>query len=136
VQYVIQKNVWPNEAIPASMVHAMRAVEKASAPGDVVLQRPGGRYPPAPVVLIGRRVPYERFTPWLTQFASAAELDARHALVHAFFQTRDAEEARGIAQQLHARLVCLYRAERVRFDPEGLLEPIDLQPEARLYRIR
>ena len=40
-------------------------------PGDVVMQRPGARYPPAPVVLAGRRVPYERFTPYLTQFALA-----------------------------------------------------------------
>ena len=49
-----------------------RALERVSQPGDVVLQRPGGRYPPAPVILAGRRVPYERFTPYLTQFAIEA----------------------------------------------------------------
>jgi len=36
------------------MVRAMRALEAVSQPGEVVLQRPGARYPPAPVILIGR----------------------------------------------------------------------------------
>ena len=53
----------PPDPLPAPMVRAMDALAAASQPGDVVLQRPGARYPPAPVILAGRRVPYERFTP-------------------------------------------------------------------------
>ena len=88
-QYVAKKSTTPPDRLPAPMVRAMRALEAASRPGDVVLQRPGGRYPPAPVVLAGRRVTYERFTPYLTQFASKADLEARHATVFRFFRTRE-----------------------------------------------
>ncbi len=136
VQYAIQKRRWPNEALPAPMVRAMRALGAASRPGEVVLQRPGGRYPPAPVVLIGRRVPYERFTPWLTQFAAPADLERRHEAVYAFFRTRDRAEAVAIARALDARYVVLYDQERLRFDAAGLLEPIHEEPGARVYRLR
>jgi hypothetical protein len=135
VQFVVQKSRWPNQAIPASRVRAMRALEAVSHPGDVVLQRPGGRYPPAPVVLIGRRVPYERFTPWLTQFALRPALEVRHETVYRFFRTRDPDEARAIASDLGARFLCLYDAERVRFEASGLLEPVYLEPDVRVYRI-
>lgn len=59
IQFVWKKARLPYDPVPAPMVRAMRALEAGSAPGDVVLQRPGARYPPLPVVLIGRRVPYE-----------------------------------------------------------------------------
>lgn len=135
LQFVVQKSRWPNEAIPAARVRAMRALEEASHPGDVVLQRPGARFPPAPVVLIGRRVPYERFTPWLTQFAPREALEARHEAVYRFFRTLDPGEALLIARELGARFVCLYDADRLRFQTEGVLEPIYEEPEARAYRI-
>ena len=135
-QFALQKNRWPNEAIPASMVRAARAVEKASEPGDVVLQRPGGRFPPAPVLLASRRVPYERFTPWLTQFASREALEKRHETVYTFFRTKDRDEALRIARGLGARYVCLYGGDRVRFDTAGVFESIYEEPEARVYRIR
>ena len=83
----------PPDRMPAPMVRAMRALAAASRPGDVVLQRPGGRYPPAPVVLAGRRVTYERFTPYLTQFVAKADLEARHAAVYRFFRTESRDEA-------------------------------------------
>jgi hypothetical protein len=135
-QYAFKKATTPPDRLPAPMVRAVRALERVSRPGDVVMQRPGARYPPAPVVLAGRRVPYERFTPYLTQFASRKDLEARHELVYRFFETPSADEALAIARSLDARFLALYGADRVRFDPAGVLEPIHEEEGARLYRIR
>ncbi len=135
VQFVAKKAMEPPDPLPPAMVRAMRALEAASRPGEVVLQRPGARYPPAPVILIGRRVPYERFTPWLTQFAPAAALEARHEEVFRFFRTTDAGEAMGIAHGLGARYLALYGSDRVRFDTTGLLVPIHEEEGARVYRL-
>jgi hypothetical protein len=134
-QYVAKKATTPPDRLPAPMVRAARALERASRPGDVVLQRPGARYPPAPVVLAGRRVPYERFTPYLTQFASRQDLEARHELVYRFFRTSRREEALAIARSLGASFLALYGHDRVRFDTAGVLQPIHEEEGARLYRI-
>lgn len=136
VQFVVKKATTPPDRIPAAMVRAMDALERVSRPGEVVLQRPGGRYPPVPVILIGRRVPYERFTPYLTQFARRADLLARHETVFRFFHTADADEARAIAQELGARYVALYGPDRVRFESAGLFEAIHEEPGARVYRLK
>jgi hypothetical protein len=133
-QYAAKKAATPPARLPAPMVRAVRALERVSAPGDVVLQRPGARYPPAPVVLAGRRVPYERFTPYLTQFASKKDLEARHEVVYRFFRTTSREEAVAIARSLGASFLALYGRDRVRFDTTGLLEPVHEEEEARLYR--
>ncbi|HET7747346.1 MAG TPA: hypothetical protein VFM29_08600 [Vicinamibacteria bacterium] len=135
LQFVAKKATTEPDPIPAAMVRAARAVEAATVPGDVVLQRPGARYPPLPVLLAGRRVAYERFTPWLTQFASRRDLEARHAQVFRFFRTTDAAEARAIAAALHARAVCLYGGERLRFDPAGFLAPLHEEEGALCYRV-
>ena len=135
VQFVVKKTSIPPDPLPAAMVRAMRALESASRPGEIVLQRPGARFPPAPVILIGRRVPYERFTPWLTQFAPAAALEARHEIVYRFFRTTDPREAMAIARTLGARYVALYGNDRLRFDPAGHLSPIHEEDGARVYRI-
>jgi hypothetical protein len=116
-------------------VRASAALATASSPGEVVIQRPGGRYPAAPVVLAGRRVPYERFTPYLTQFAPRADLERRHRQVYRFFQTRDRAEALTIARELQARYLALYGHDRIRFDATGLLEPVHEEPGARVYRL-
>ncbi|HSD28778.1 MAG TPA: hypothetical protein VLL75_15855 [Vicinamibacteria bacterium] len=134
-QYVVKKAGAPPDRLPAPMVRAVGALERVSRPGDVVLQRPGARYPPAPLVLAGRRVPYERFTPYLTQFASREDLEARHEVVYRFFQTTSREEAIAIARSLGASFVALYGRDRLRFDTAGLLEPIHEEEEARVYRI-
>jgi hypothetical protein len=134
-QYVVKKATTPPDRLPAPMVRAARALELVSRPGDVVLQRPGARYPPAPVVLAGRRVPYERFTPYLTQFASRQDLEARHETVYRFFRTTSREEALAIARSLGASFLALYGRDRVRFDTTGLLEPVHEEEEARLYRL-
>jgi hypothetical protein len=134
-QYAAKKATTPPDRLPAAMVRAVRALERVSLPGDVVIQRPGGRYPPAPVVLAGRRVPYERFTPYLTQFASRADLEKRHELVYRFFRTTSREEALGIARSLGASFLALYGNDRVRFDTTGVLEPIHEEEGARMYRL-
>jgi hypothetical protein len=135
-QYLAKKAGTPPDRLPAPMVRAIRALERVSSPGDVVLQRPGARYPPAPVILAGRRVAYERFTPYLTQFVSRADLEARHEEVYRFFRTTSREEALSIARSLGARFLALYGSDRVRFDTAGVLEPVHEEDGARLYRIR
>jgi hypothetical protein len=135
LQFAIKKATAPPDPLPAPMVRAMRALATDSRPGDVVLQRPGARYPPAPVILIGRRVPYERFTPWLTQFAPASALEARHDVVYRFFHTTDPAEAMAIARGLGARYVALYGGERLLFDAAGLLVPVHEEDGARVYRL-
>ena len=130
VHFAARKAALPPDRLGAPMVRAVRSLEKATAPGDVVLQRPAARYPPAPVILLGRRVPYERFTPWLTQFASAPDLHRRHEAVYRFFRTTDPAEARAIATSLGARAVCLYGHDRLRFDATGWLRPLHVEAEA------
>ncbi len=136
LQYALKKARTAPDRLPAAMVRATAALERVSRPGDVVLQRPAARYPPAPVVLAGRRVPYQRFTPYLTQFASKDALEARHQLVYRFFRTNDRREAVAIAGSLGARFLALYGPDRVRFDTAGLLEPVHEEEGARLYRLR
>jgi len=134
-QYVVKKAGTAPDRMPAPMVRAMGALAAVSRPGDVVLQRPGGRWPPAPVVLAGRRVTYERFTPYLTQFVSRADLEARHETVFRFFRASDANEAMQIARSLGASYLALYGSDRVRFDTTGLLETVYEEPGAKVYRI-
>jgi hypothetical protein len=134
-QYAIKKAGTAPDRMPAPMVRAMDALATASSPGDVVIQRPGGRWPPAPVVLAGRRVPYERFTPYLTQFVAKADLEARHETVFRFFRTEDPTEALQIARSLGASYLALYASDRVRFDTTGLLETVHEEPGAKVYRV-
>jgi hypothetical protein len=134
-QFLARKVMEPPDPLPAPMVRAMAGLERSSRPGDVVLQRPGARYPPAPVILIGRRVPYERFTPYLTQFATREDLERRHETVFRFFRTTDASEALAIARGLDARFVCLYGPDRLRFDTAAVLEPVHEEAGARCFLI-
>jgi hypothetical protein len=134
VQFAVKKTLLGPDPLPASAVRAMRALEVRSRPGDVVMQRPGARFPPAPVILIGRRVPYERFTPYLTQFAPRAALEERHELVFRFFQTTDGVEALAIARSLGARFLVLYGRDHVRFEGAGLV-PLYEEPEAKVFAI-
>jgi hypothetical protein len=135
LQFLLKKAQEPPDRLPAATVRAMDALRAASSPGDVVMQRPGGRYPPAPVILAGRRVPYERFTPYLTQFAARSDLERRHEEVFRFFRTARADEAMAIARALGARFVCLYGSDRVRFDPGDRFVPVHEEAGARLYRL-
>jgi hypothetical protein len=136
IEFVWRKASLPPDPIPAPVMRALQALTVESEAGAVVLQRPGGRYPPLPVILAGRRVPYERFTPYLTQFRRRDDLIDRHERLHRFFQTRDADEAAVIAAGFGASFVCLYGGDRIRFDPSGFLEPIFEELGASVYRIR
>jgi hypothetical protein len=80
-------------------------------------------------------VSYERFTPYLTQFVSKADLEARHETVFRFFRTEDPAEAIQIARSLGASYLALYGSDRVRFDTAGLLESVYEEEGARVYRI-
>jgi len=135
VEFAIRKALVAPDGVPAAAVRALDAIARDGRPGDVVLQRPGARYPPLPVVLEGRRVVYERFTPYLTQFAPRAELQRRHEALFRFFRTSDAAEAVSIAREFRARYVCLYGSDRIRFDPTGVLAPVHLEDGARAYRV-
>jgi len=135
LQFAWKKALLPYDPVPSPMVRAMDALAAAGAPGDVVLQRPGARYPPLPVVLAGRRVPYERFTPWLTQFASSESLQQRHEMVFRFFRTTDRAEAMAIASALDARFVALYGTDRLRFDTADWLEPLYEDGSVRILRV-
>ncbi len=125
-----------HDPFPAARLRAVQAAAALTRPGEVILQRPGGRYPPGPVIFASRRVAFERFTPYLTQFAPRAELEQRHADVAQFFRTRDPDEARRLARKLGARVVCLYDGERVRFAPEALMRVVHAEPGARVYVLR
>ena len=46
-QFLFRKLTEPPDPLPAPIVRAMAGLERASRPGDVVLQRPGARYPPS-----------------------------------------------------------------------------------------
>lgn len=136
LQFVAGKRATPATVAPPAIVEAMAALERASRPGDVVLQRPEPkRYPPPPMVLIGRRVPYTRFIPYLYQVAPPRELKERIELVRRFFKAKDPAEARQAADALGARYVALYGDDEVAFDPEGVLRPIYERPNARVYEI-
>jgi len=135
LQFGIKKSRLPPDLVPAAMLRAARVVESATRPGEVVLQRPAGRYPPTPLIFAGRRVPYERFTPYLTQFAAPRAIRARHALLARFFRTRDAGQALEIAERLGASVVCLYGPDRLRFPTEGRVEWLHREPGARVLRL-
>lgn len=135
VEFAVRKARVALDPVPAAAIRALGAIARDGRRGDVVLQRPGGRYPPLPVVLEGRRVVYERFTPYLTQFAPRDELQRRHEALFRFFRTTDADEAAALARGLGARYLCLYGADRVRFESARLLEPLHEEAGARAYRI-
>jgi hypothetical protein len=135
VEFAVGKARVAPDPIPPAFVRALEAVAHDGSPGDVVLQRPVPRYPPLPAVLIGRRVIYERFTPYLTQFAPSEELRRRHEELYRFFRTGDRGEALAIARRLGGRYLILYRTDRVRFDAEGVLLPLREEEEARAYRL-
>lgn len=135
IQFVVKKRREPVDPLPAPMVRAVEVVSRASQPGDVVLSRPGERYPSAISLLGGRRVVLERFTPYLTQFARSDQLSTRHALVYRFFRTHDRDEARAIAGAFGARYICLFGDDRLRFDTEGFLTPIFEEAGASAYTI-
>jgi hypothetical protein len=103
----------------------------------VILQRPRKLYPPPPVILIGRRVPLDRFMPYLTQFAPKDDVERRHEAVHRFFEGAGDAEAGEIARALGTRHLCLYEGEpRPRPDVLQLYDKVYEEPGVGVYRLR
>ena len=135
-QFVMHKRELPPARMPPAIVESVAALAAVTAPGAVVLVKPDPRrYPPPPLVLIGRRVPFTQSIPYLTQFAPRKEVEARLLAVRTFFQTGEPEEARAIARSLGARYVCLYGSDRLGFDTAGVMRPIFARENARVYEI-
>lgn len=135
LEFAVRKAGVAADPVSPAVVRALEAVARDGRPGDVVIQRPVARYPPLPAVLVGRRVVYERFTPYLTQFAPREELRRRHEALYRLFQTADRAEALRILRDLGGRYLCLYGPDRVRFDTRGVLSPLYEDAAARAYRI-
>jgi hypothetical protein len=129
------KAATPPDVVPASVLRAMAALERDSRPGDVVLMRAFSRFPPPPIVFIGRRIPFTRYMPYMTQFASESEIRERDAEVRRFFRSSDPEEALGIARRLGAGHVYLYGAQSINAAVEARLETVYVEGGVRLYRI-
>ena len=135
-QFVIHKRSLAPGRMPPAIVRSVEALRAVSAPESVVLIKPDPRrYPPPPLVLIGRRVPFTQSIPYLTQFATRQELEARLVAVRTFFQTGEPAEARSLARLLGARFVCLYGSDRLGFDPAGFLKPVFVRENARVYEV-
>jgi len=135
VELVWRKATTPPDVVPARVVGAMDALERSSRRGDVVLMRPFSRYPPPPIVLVGRRVPFTHYMPYMRQFASAEVLKEREQEVRDFFRTSDPVEARAIADRLGARFVYLFGPQAIQPETEATLESVYADAGARLYRI-
>jgi hypothetical protein len=134
-ELVWRKATTSPDVMPARVVGAMDALERASRRGDVVLMRPFSRYPPPPIVLVGRRVPFTHYMPYMRQFAPVEVLKEREREVRDFFRTSDPAEARSIARHLGARFVYLFGPQSIRPEIEATLEPVFADGGARLYRI-
>jgi hypothetical protein len=123
VQFVCKKVQLSPGHVPGEVLDAMEALSALTRPGDVILERPRiQRFPPPPVVFIGRRVPFTSYFPFLTQWVPKAALEERQEMVREFFETEDRDRAFSIARSLGARAVCLYGSDTVRFDTSGLRE--------------
>jgi hypothetical protein len=134
-EFLVRKAKPDIDPVPPTIVRAMRALARASQPGDVVLMRPPTQYPPPPVVFIGRRIPFSTYIPYRRQFAAPELLAERDRLVRAFFRAQTPEQARDIAGRLNARFVFLSGSQRVDFDTRGVLDPVFEEGSERVYRI-
>jgi hypothetical protein len=136
VQFVLAKRRVPAVAVPPAIVRAMDVLKAASRAGELVLMRPEPkRFPPPPMVLAGRRVPYTRFIPYLYQVASHDALARRLETVRRFFKTTDAAEALAVARELGARYVCLTGDDAFAFPHTGILRPLIEEPNVKVYEI-
>jgi hypothetical protein len=135
-EFAWRKAATPPDLVPARVLEAMARLQQDSAPGDVVLMRPSSRYPPPPVVFVGRRVPFTLFLDYLHQFVPAAQVRERSGTVRAFFRTESVAEAREIAQRLHTRHVFLQGSLVLGDGARAALEPIYIEDDTALYRVR
>ncbi|MBN2371562.1 MAG: hypothetical protein JXO72_13860 [Vicinamibacteria bacterium] len=135
LEYYGRKAFIRPDLVPAPVMRAMRALEIASQSGDVVIMRPYSRYPPPPVVFIGRRVPFTGYLPYKRQFTASDRISERDRLVRRFFRSRTPEQALSIARRLNARFVYMTGAQKVDFDDRYVLDLIYEESGERVYRI-
>ncbi len=134
-EFVLRKVLEPAHEIPASALRLTAHLARLSAPGEVVLTPSASRYPPPPVVFIGRRVPYAEYLPYLEQFAPAPLVAARLTRVRRFFRDKGAEEGLATAAALRARYVAAY-GRKTPVEQAEWLELVRREGDARLYRVR
>jgi hypothetical protein len=136
LQFVPYHRAQPSLIIPGAVLEGMAALERDSRPGAVVLQRPHPRWPPPPVVFIGRRVPLTRIYPYLSQFISAAEFTERQRTLREFFQAKDPEVALLAARRFGATHVVAYEEDVIASGARAVLQPLYEDAAVRVYRIR
>lgn len=136
IHFVLRKATTPAETVPAHLMRVLARLEADSLPGDVVVQPVSPRFPPPPLVFLGRRVPFTRFIPYMAQFATPAEVRRREAHVRDFFATSDPRRAGDVLRELGATHVLLFGPHALGFDPAGVLDEVCRDGNARLYRVR
>jgi hypothetical protein len=134
VDFVARKARAAPEQVPPGVMHATAWLARNTAPGEVVLTPSFSRYPPAPAVFIGRRVPYAEYLPYLTQFAPAALVAERERAVRRFFKHAD-PQPQVTATALGARYVALFGREAEVERWPGL-ESVYAADGVRVYRLR
>jgi hypothetical protein len=136
VEFAWRKAATPADVVPARVLEATQRLAADSRPGDVVLIRPYSRYPPPPIVFVGRRVAYTFYWGYLRQFVPSAQALARSAEVRGFFRAESAEQARAIARRLNTRHVFLQGSQAMGAGARAILEPIYVKKDTALYRVR
>ncbi|HUL76620.1 MAG TPA: hypothetical protein VL691_05085 [Vicinamibacteria bacterium] len=136
LQFVPHYWTRPPVVIPGAVLDAMRALERDSRPGDVVLQRPHPRWPPPPVVFASRRVPLTRIYPYLSQFLGPAEILDRQRALRDFFATTDPKAALLVARRFGATHAVAYEDDVIASGARAVLQPVFENPAVRVYRVR
>lgn len=135
VQFVLRKRATPPGRLPVALMRVLDVLALDGRRGDVVIAPATTRWPPPALTLLGRRLPYTRFIPYMAQFAPRAEVERRRLLVGTFFQSTDPEQALALARSLGARHVLLYGGQPLAFDPERIFERRASAGHAHLYRV-
>jgi hypothetical protein len=134
-EFVLRKVRQEREVVPAAEVRAMKALRRASCPGDVVLVPTRVAYVPLPVVLAGRRVALADYIGYWRQFTSDATLARRKQEVQSFFRAEDAETALAVARRLGAGYAYVSGRRRPALEATGALVPLFEEGGHRVYRI-
>jgi len=135
IEFVARKAALTVPRVPAAVLQAAQELAARTAPGEVVMANPSGRWPPPAMVFVGRRVPATDFFPFLPQYAPQEAVAQRREVVQRFFTTPDASEAAAIAASLSTRYLFLLDGESVAFPPEARLRLVAERPGARVYLI-
>ncbi len=134
-QFVWRKWSTAPGRLPASLVRVLDVLQREGTRGDVVLAPITTRWPPPVLTLLGQRLPYTRFIPYMAQFAPPRHVNQRRGLVISFFQSQDAGQALALARALGARHVLLYGGQRLRFAPSPVFELRASEGNVQLYRV-